>query len=196
MIYLQLSTELEKILKFGDFIEAGEVSKLRGEVRDLGAVNLSLEKYVESLTKENNISVDRIFKLLSEKSDLIIECDSLKFTVKDLIAEVCDLKAALSTSKEELFANANTWNADKADLIAKLDDTGYQLARCRVESLKSFEEGYGECVAHFFGVGVDVKGQTFECYLADLQSKVTAGELDLLVIPKEFSLFNLAWGVP
>lgn len=66
----------------------------------------------------------------------------------------------------------NALTADKADLIAKLDDTGAQLARCNAEFLKSFEEGHGECVPCLSGDGVDVKGHSFECYLTDLHSEV------------------------
>lgn len=163
------------MLKLGEVVDAGEVSRLRGEVCDLGVVKASLEKSVEELTRENNAAADRAFKLLTEKSELITECDSLSVSVKDLKSEVCGLKAALDASREEIAMKEKSWISDKSDLVAKLDETHGQLARSQAESFKSFEEGYGECVARFAGVGVDVKGHSFECYLADLQNKVSGG---------------------
>lgn len=45
---------------------------------------LELEKVSDSLIKENNASADKIFSLLTEKFELITECDSLGASVKDL----------------------------------------------------------------------------------------------------------------
>lgn len=60
---------------------------------------------------------------------------------------------------------------EKADLIARLDDLEVQLVHCQVEALKSFEDGYGECLNRVGGVGFDVRGHSFECYIGELQGK-------------------------
>lgn len=171
-----MSAELGKILSLKEVVDVGEVSKLRDEVFVLKSSKLELEKAADKLTEDNNASADRIFSLLTEKSELISECDALGVSVKDLKTENGGLEAALGALKDELAAKEESWIAEKADLVAKLDSFGAQLASCQAESLKSFEDGYGECFNRFAGAGFDVKEHGFNSYLADLQGKVEAGK--------------------
>lgn len=152
----------------GEVFDVGEVSRLRSEVGVLRATKLDLERASESLTKENNASADRIFSLFSEKSELISECDSLGIKVKEQEVENCDLKVALDVYKRDLAEKESSWAAEKASMTAKIDEVTAQLAQCQEESLKSFKEGYRECVSRFAGVEIDVKGHDFESYLGDL----------------------------
>lgn len=154
-------------------VVAEKVKRLRDEVCDLKEVNLELKRSSEDLAKERDSSAKNVFNLLSEKSDLITECDTLGATMKDL--KVTGLKTTVDAAKEEHVEKENAWVAEKADLVSKLDDLGAQLARCQAESLKSFKEGYGECCNRLAGAGVYVKGHTFDCYFSDLQSKVENG---------------------
>ncbi|XP_074368088.1 uncharacterized protein LOC141708380 isoform X1 [Apium graveolens] len=75
---------------------------VREEIRFLRYENLDLEKKSDALTKDNNASADRVFSLLTEKSELITECGSLSVKVADLENEVRGLEAALSASKDGL----------------------------------------------------------------------------------------------
>lgn len=95
--------------------------------------------------------------------------------MKELQVEVSGLKIVVSAAKEELVEKENAWIAEKAGLVAKLDKVGAQLARYQAKALKSFDEGYGECCAHFVGIGIDVKKHAFECDLVNLQGKVDNG---------------------
>lgn len=171
-----MSAELGKLLVVGELPDVEEVRRLRDEVVVLKSTNSQLEKASEKLTKDNNASADRIFALLTEKSELITECDSLSAGMKELKLENCGLEAALGALKDAVAVKEEAWIAEKADLIAKLDDFGVQMARCQAEALKSFEEGYGECLGRLSGVGVDVKDHGFDSYLVDIQSKVDTGK--------------------
>lgn len=168
--------ELEKFLAFGEVVDVGEVSRLRSEVGVLRASKLELEKTFENLIKENNASADRIFSLLTEKSDLISECDFLGVKVKEQEVEVCELKIAFKACKKDLVEKKSSWDAEKDGMVFRLDEMTTQLAQCQVESIKSFEDGYGECVSRFARAEVDVKVHDFESYLGDLQGKVEVGK--------------------
>lgn len=74
----------------------------------------------------------------------------------------------MAAAKKEYMGKDNAWTTDRAELVTKLNEVSAQLAHWQAESLKSFEEGYGECCAHFAGVRVEVKNNTINCYLADL----------------------------
>lgn len=50
-----------KLLTLREVIDVGEVSRLRTDVYATNTVKLDLEKALESLTKENNASADKIF---------------------------------------------------------------------------------------------------------------------------------------
>lgn len=88
----------------GEVVDAGEVAKLRDKVVFFRSSKLEHEKTSEDLTKENNASADRIFSLLTEKSKLISECDSLGTSVKELKIEKRRLYAALNAYKEDIAA--------------------------------------------------------------------------------------------
>lgn len=167
---------MEKLLTLNEVVDVGEVSRLHDEVSVLKSSKLELEKVADNLTKENNTSADRIFSFLTEKSELISECDALGVIVKDLMVENCGLKAALGASKDELTKKDESLVAEKAELVAKLDDLGVELARYQAESLKSFEDVYGESMNRFTGAGFDVKEHGFGNYLADQQGKVEVGK--------------------
>lgn len=55
-----------------------EVKRLRGEVCDLKEVNLELKHSSEALAMEKDVPDEKVFELLSKKSELITECDSLE----------------------------------------------------------------------------------------------------------------------
>lgn len=79
----------------GEVVDAEEVKKLREENAVLKSSKLELEKASHSLTKKNNASADRIFALLTEKSELFTEYDSLGASVMELKIENFGLELLL-----------------------------------------------------------------------------------------------------
>lgn len=171
-----MSAELGKLLDLDGVVDVAEVEKLRLEVKDLKKRNGELEEVSQNLTKDNNISADRLFAALTEKSELITECDALGGQVKSLKSENVDLKKAVKTSEENLVKGVEAWAAERTEFITKLDALAAQLAKCQAESLSSFEEGYGESIARLARFGVDVKDHGFDRYLADLAKKNEDGK--------------------
>lgn len=53
--------------------------------------------------------------------------------MKELQVEVCGLKSAVDLAKSELVEKENSWAAEKASLVSRVDDLGVQLARCQAE---------------------------------------------------------------
>lgn len=102
----------------------------------------------------------------------------------------------MGACKRDLAEKESSWDVEKAGIIAKLDEMTDQLARCQAESLKSFEEGYGQCVIRFAGAGVDVKGHDFESYLGDLQDEVEVGKTRSSGHPGGDYKVVLTWGMP
>ncbi|XP_074343965.1 uncharacterized protein LOC141683176 [Apium graveolens] len=84
----KVAGELSKMLVLDEAIDVGKVSKLRKEAHVLKDEKLNLEKKLEDLTKNNNASTDRIYSLLTEKSDVLNECGSLNVKVANLENEV------------------------------------------------------------------------------------------------------------
>lgn len=121
------------------------------------------------------MSAEKMFALQTVKLELITECASLGANVKELQVEVSGMKAIVGAAKKELVDKENAWIAEKADLVAKLNEVGLQLGRCQAEALWSFEEGYGKCYGCFFGASIGVESHSFSCYLADLQAKIENG---------------------
>lgn len=172
----KLSVEFGKLLELGGVVDVAEVEGLRSEAKDLNKRNGELEEASQNLAKDNKTAADRLFAALTEKSELITECDALGEQVKSLKLENVDLKKAVKTSEENLVKGVEAWAAERAEFITKLDALAAQLVKCQAESLSSFEEGYGESVARFARFGIDVKDHGFDRYLADLAKKNEDGK--------------------
>lgn len=68
----------------GKVVDAVEISKIQSEVRGLKVAKLNPERTAEVLVREKDASATRIFDLLTEKSELISQCDSFGANVKEL----------------------------------------------------------------------------------------------------------------
>lgn len=168
--------ELERLLSLEDVVDVVEVRKLRLEVRDLRKLNEDLEETSKNLVIDNNVAADKLFAALTEKSELITECDVLSGQVKSLQSEVLILKKSVAASEEGLSKGVEAWTTKKAEFADKLDSLSTQLSKCQAESLSSFEECYKESVARFARFGIDVKDHSFDNYLADLVKKNELGK--------------------
>lgn len=171
----QLSPELEKLLKLGEVIDVDEVARLRREVLELKSVKLELEKNSATLLEENKVSSDKVFGLLAENSGLVSECNSLTATVKTLQGELSSTKDSFEVAKAHFASKEQSLESEKQELLVKFNEAKEALARSQVQALNSFEEGYHECCSHFAADGVEVKKNTFEAYLSDLESKMGNG---------------------
>lgn len=172
----KLSLELERLMKLDDVVDPSEVKILRDEVKHLKEKNKKLERSSDDLAKDNKVSADKLFAALTEKSELITECDGLSEQVKYLKINIQELNEVVAASEKNLAKGEETWVAEKADLVGKLDSLSAQLSKCQAEALSSFEEGYGESVARLARFGFDVKDHGFDAYVGDLEKKNEDGK--------------------
>ncbi|KAL8108654.1 hypothetical protein AgCh_024929 [Apium graveolens] len=92
---IELSAELERVMKLGDVPDLDKVSRLQGKVNELKSAKSEMEKSLEELTKKNDSSASQIFALLTEKLELLVECRSLEAGLRDDKFEVEGLNATL-----------------------------------------------------------------------------------------------------
>lgn len=171
----QLSAELERLLKLREVVDADEVVRLRGEVLGLKSAKLELEKNSATLLEENKASSDKVFGLLAENSGLVTECDSLTATVKSLRGDFSSLKESFEAAKVDFASKEKSLKCEKQETLVQLNEVKETLARSQLQALKSFEEGYRECLSRFAADGAEVEKNTFEAYLSDLQNKMGNG---------------------
>lgn len=100
-------------MRLDEVFSVEEVKRLRDEACDLKETNLELKRSSEELAKEKDSADQKVLNLLSEKSELITECDSLGPTVKDLGFENTGLKAFTDAAKEEHVGKENLWVAKR-----------------------------------------------------------------------------------